>query len=179
MARPSPLLYNAVRRGQCQLCDTMPPTFVRLTHQALEGGTAEPSEGNKYVFYGYTGLRHDVRPAGTVHSVATSTVRPSPSLQHHTGHCGDTPDAVEAHGEGTSPCPPLYLVRPPVDSTLESARGRRPNANLYAATLEVAPIRAQDSPRRLNRSEIRQDGRQLRGTARHTYARRQNSAARL
>jgi hypothetical protein len=45
-------------------------------------------------------------------------------------------------------------------------------ANLYATTLEAALIRAQDSPRRPNRSEIRQDGRQLRGTARHTFTRR-------
>jgi hypothetical protein len=120
--------------------------FVRLTRQALEGGTTEPSKGNKYIFYGYAGLRRDVRPAGTVHSVAISPVRPSPPLQHHAGHCGDIPDAVEAHGDRTSPRPPLYLVRSPVDSTLESARGRRPDANLYAATLEVAPVRAQDSP---------------------------------
>jgi hypothetical protein len=45
-------------------------------------------------------------------------------------------------------------------------------ANLYATTLEATPVRAQDSPRCLNRSKIRQDGRQLRGTTRHTFARR-------
>jgi hypothetical protein len=45
-------------------------------------------------------------------------------------------------------------------------------AHLYATTLEAAPVRAQDSPRRPNRSEIRQDGRQLRGTARHAFTRR-------
>jgi hypothetical protein len=45
-------------------------------------------------------------------------------------------------------------------------------ANLCATTLEVALVRAQDSPRRPNMSEIRQDGRQLRGTAHHTLARR-------
>jgi hypothetical protein len=32
-------------------------------------------------------------------------------------------------------------------------------------SLEVAPVRAQDMPRRPNRRKIRKDGRQLRGTA--------------
>jgi hypothetical protein len=45
--------------------------------------------------------------------------------------------------------------------------------NRYAATLEAAPVRAQDAPRRLNRSRIRQDGCQLRGIARHTSTRRE------
>jgi hypothetical protein len=42
------------------------------------------------------------------------------------GHCDDIPDAAKAHGDRTSPRPPLCLVRSPVDSTLESVRGRRP-----------------------------------------------------
>jgi hypothetical protein len=44
--------------------------------------------------------------------------------------------------------------------------------NHYAATLETAPIRAQDAPRCLDRSRICQDGRQLHGTARHASTRR-------
>jgi hypothetical protein len=44
--------------------------------------------------------------------------------------------------------------------------------NHYAATLEAALVRAQDTPRRLDWNRIRQDGRQLRGTARHTSTRR-------
>jgi hypothetical protein len=32
-----------VRRGRCQLRDTMPPTLVWLTRRALEGGPAAPS----------------------------------------------------------------------------------------------------------------------------------------
>jgi hypothetical protein len=127
MARPSPPLYNAVRRGQCQLRDTVPPTFVRLTRRALEEGTAEPSKRNKYVFYGYTGLRRDVRLAGTVLSVTIRPVRPSPPLQHHARHCDNIPDVVGAHGDRTSPRSPLYLIRSPVDSTLESVHGRRPD----------------------------------------------------
>jgi hypothetical protein len=34
---------GAVRRGRCQHRDTVPPTSVRLTHRALEGGPAAPS----------------------------------------------------------------------------------------------------------------------------------------
>jgi hypothetical protein len=45
-------------------------------------------------------------------------------------------------------------------------------ANHYATTLEAAPVRAQDTPRRHNRNEIRQDGRQLHGTAHHTFTHR-------
>jgi hypothetical protein len=117
-----------VQRGRCQLRGIVPPTFVRLTRRALEGGTAEPSNGGECFFYDYTGLHRDVRPAGTVFSVAISPMRPSPPLQRHAGHCDDIPDAVEAREDGTSPRPPLCLVRPPVDGTLEPARGRRPDS---------------------------------------------------
>jgi hypothetical protein len=44
--------------------------------------------------------------------------------------------------------------------------------NHYAATLEAAPVRAQDASRRPDWSKIHQDGRQLRGTARHASTRR-------
>jgi hypothetical protein len=78
------------------------------------------------------------------------------------------------HGDKTSPRLPLCRVRPPpVDDTLESARGGGGRTtNHYAATLDAASVRAQDAPRRLYRSRIRQDGRQLRGTTRHASTRR-------
>jgi hypothetical protein len=60
----------------------------------------------------------------------------------------------------------------PVDGTLESARGDDRTTNHYATTLETAPIRAQDAPRHLGWSRIRQDGRQLHDTARHASTRR-------
>jgi hypothetical protein len=60
----------------------------------------------------------------------------------------------------------------PVDNTLESARGGGRTTNHYAGTLESAPVQAQDAPRRLDRSRIRQDDRQLHGTARHASTRR-------
>jgi hypothetical protein len=40
---PSPPLWGTVRRGRCQLRDTVPPTLVRITRHALEGGPATPS----------------------------------------------------------------------------------------------------------------------------------------
>jgi hypothetical protein len=50
--------------------------------------------------------------------------------------------------------------------TNRPAGGSR-TTNHYAATLEAAPVRAQDVPRCPDWSRIRQDGHQLRGTARH------------
>jgi hypothetical protein len=128
-------------------------------------GTAEPSNGSECFFYGYTSLRYDIRPAGTVFSVAVSPVRPSPPLQRHAGYCDDIPNAVGAHGDRTSPRPPLYLVRTPMTAPSSRSTDGGQTANLYATTLEAAPVQAQDSPRCPNRSEICQDGRQLRGTA--------------
>jgi hypothetical protein len=52
-----------------------------------------------------------------------------------------------------------------------SADGDR-TANLYATTLEAAPVRAQDAPRRHGWNEIRQDGRQLHSTAHQAFTRR-------
>jgi hypothetical protein len=40
---PSPPLWGTVRRGRCQYRDAAPPTPVRLTRRALEGGPAAPS----------------------------------------------------------------------------------------------------------------------------------------
>jgi hypothetical protein len=116
-----------LRRGRCQLRDTVSPTFVRLMHQALEGGQRKPRRGDKYFFHVYTGLHRDVRPVGTVFPVAIGPVRPSPPLQHHSGHCSAIPDAVKAHRDRTSLHPLLCLVRPPINSTLELAHGRRPD----------------------------------------------------
>jgi hypothetical protein len=39
---PSPPLWSAAQRGRCQLRDTVPPTPVRLTRRALEGGRRNP-----------------------------------------------------------------------------------------------------------------------------------------
>jgi hypothetical protein len=102
--------------------------FCTANTSSPRRGTVEPSKGGKCFFYDYTGLRRDVRSAGTIFSVAISPVRPSPPLQRHAGYCDDIPNAIGAHGDGTSPRPPLYLVRTPVDGTLEPAHGRRPDS---------------------------------------------------
>jgi hypothetical protein len=41
---PSPPLWGTVRHGRCQPRDAAPPTPVRLTCRALEGGPAAPSK---------------------------------------------------------------------------------------------------------------------------------------
>jgi hypothetical protein len=73
-----------VRQGQCQLRDTVPPTPVRLTRRALEGGPTTPSN----IFYV---LMQD-------HIVTSGRRdRTSPSLSAlcgHPRHCRTTPDAV-------------------------------------------------------------------------------------
>jgi hypothetical protein len=161
-----------VRRGRCQLRDTVPPTFVRLTRRALKGGRRNPRGGVKYFFHVYTGQHRDVRPAGTVFFVAISPARPSPPLQCHSGHFNTIPDAVKAHGDRTSPRLLLCLVRPPVNGSLEPARRRRPNKQPLRHHPRSRSCRAQDSPQRPNRSKICQDGRQLRGSARHASTRR-------
>jgi hypothetical protein len=107
--------------------------------------------------------------------------RSSPSLSAlcgHPRHCDATP--------GTVMTSPTLLKRtgigrhharhctsyglPSTPPSNRPAGGGR-TTNLYAITLEVSPVWAQDSPRRPNRSKIRQDGRQLRGTARHAFVR--------
>jgi hypothetical protein len=137
---------------------------------------AEPSKGDKYSFYVYTGLRRDVRPAGTVFSVAISPVQPSPPLQRHysatPGTAVPSPTLLRRAGTGhrqARHCASYDLPSTP-PSSQPAGNGR--TSNLYATTLEVAPVRAQDSPRRPNGSKIRRDDRQLRGTARHAFTHR-------
>jgi hypothetical protein len=97
-----------VRRGQCQLCGTVPPTFVRLTRQALEGGRRNPRMGaNAFSM--------------TTQDYAVTSGRrewSSPSLLALCGyprHCSttpggdDIPNAVEARRDRTSPRPLLTV----------------------------------------------------------------------
>jgi hypothetical protein len=51
---PSPPLWGTVRRGRCQLCDTVPPTLVRLTRRTLEGGPVAPSNPPLVTLQGQT-----------------------------------------------------------------------------------------------------------------------------
>jgi hypothetical protein len=109
--------------------------------------------------------------------------RSSPSLStlcDHPRHCRTTPGTVAtsrrcwgARGQDVATTATVPRTGPP--STAPSNRptdGGR-TTNHYAATLEAAPVWAQDAPRRPGGGRIRQDGRQLRGTARHTSTRRE------
>jgi hypothetical protein len=119
----------------------------------------------------YAGPRRDVGPAGSVIPVAVSPVRPSPLLPHHARRCGDIPALLGRTGtrhRHNGHCATYGL---PVNSTLELAHHGGRSTNYCAAALEVAPVRAQVAPRRLNESGIRQDGRQLRITVCHTATR--------
>jgi hypothetical protein len=108
--------------------------------------------------------------------------RSSPSLSAlcgHPRHCSATPGTtttsptlLECTGTGRRHARHCTPYRPPSTAPSSRPTGGGRTASLYATTLEVAPVQAQDSPRRPNRSEIRQDGRQLRGTARHASTRR-------
>jgi hypothetical protein len=141
--------------------------FCSTSTSSPRRGTAEPSKGDKYFFYVYIGLHRDVRPARTVFSVAISPVRPSPPLEHH---CEATP--------GTAATSPTMLRctgtgrRPPSTPPSSRPAGSGRTSNLYPTTLEAAPVPAQDSPQRPNRSKIRWDGRQFRGTACHAFTHR-------
>jgi hypothetical protein len=161
-----------MRRGQCQLRDTVPPTLVRLTRRALEGGRRSPRTGACAFFmttqdYTVTSGRrersslslsalcgHPCYCSTTLDTVTTSpTLLKRTRTEHrHDRHC-------TSHG---------LPLTPPSSQPADDGR----TTNLYATTLEVAPVRAQDSPRRPDRSGIRQDNRQLRDTARHAFTRR-------
>jgi hypothetical protein len=92
-------------------------------------------------------------------------VRPSPPLLRHAAHCYNCSDAVEHAGMGrrhASHCTAYGTLSAAPSSPPEDAP-----VNHYASTLEVAPVRAQDAPRRRDWRKIRQDGRQLHSTVRH------------
>jgi hypothetical protein len=115
----------------------------------VTSGRRERSSSSPSVLCGHP------RPCNTT----PGTVTTSPTLlkrtgtgRRHTRHC-------TSYG--------LPLTPP---SSRPAGGGR--TANLYTTTLEAAPVRAQDSPRRPNRSEIRQDGRQLHDIARYAFTRR-------
>jgi hypothetical protein len=158
------------------LCDEAGVSPVTLCRLPRTANAPSPRRGAgrtlKYLFRDYTGPHRDVRPAGSVIPVAVNPVRPSLPLQRHAGHCDDIPDAVGVREDKTSPRPPLSHVRAPVNGTLESARYGGRTTNHYAAPLETAPVRAQDASRCHDWNEIRQDDRQLHGTARHASTRR-------
>jgi hypothetical protein len=168
-----------MQRGQCQLRDTVPPTFARLTPQALEGGRQNPQMGANA--FSMTTQDYTV--------TSSQRERSSPSLSAlcgHPRHCSTTPGSAttspmlskrtETRRRHTCHCA-LYGLPLMAPSSRHTGSGR--TANLYATTLEAAPIRAQDSPRRPNRSEIHQDSQLLHGTVHHASTHRRNSVTHL
>jgi hypothetical protein len=79
----------------------------------------------------------------------------------------------QRYGDKTSPQRPLCHVRAPRPRNPPITPHGGRSTNHYATALEAAPVRAQDAPRRVNRSGIRQDARQLRGTVCHTSTHRE------
>jgi hypothetical protein len=126
-ARPSPPLCDAVRRGQPPPRGIVPPTPVRPAHRTLEKGQRNLRRDDAQLLCARTGWRRDIRPVGTVTSVAINPVRSPLSPQRHPDHCITILDAIEASGDGTPPRQPLCLVWPNVNDTLESPRGRPSN----------------------------------------------------
>jgi hypothetical protein len=145
----------------------MLPTSVRLTRRALEGGPAEPSNAFPVTTQDYT-------------VTSGRRERSSPSLSAlcgHPRHCSATMGTatasstlLERTGIGRRHACHCTSYGPPLTAPSSRPAGSGRTANLCATTLEVAPVRAQDTPRRPNRSKIFQDGRQLRGTACHASA---------
>jgi hypothetical protein len=108
--------------------------------------------------------------------------RSSPSLSTlcgHPRHYRTTPDTVatsrlcwDVWGQDITTTA-IVPRTGPVNGTLGPAHYGGRSTNRYTAALVAALVRAQDAPQRLNRSGIRQDGRRLRSTVRHTSTRRE------
>jgi hypothetical protein len=140
----------------------VPPTPVRLTRRALEGGPTTPSNAFSVITQG--------------HAVTSGQWdRSSPSLStlcDHPRHCRTMPDIVTtsrhcwgARGQDITTTATVPRTDPPLAAPSNRPTDGGQKTNHYAATLETAPVRAQDAPQRLDWRRIRQDGRQLRGTA--------------
>jgi hypothetical protein len=90
-------------------------------------------------------------------------------LLRHAAHCYNCSDAIKHAGTGRRHA--CYCTSYGSLSTTPSSPPEDALVNHHASTLEVAPVQAQDTPRRRDWSKIRQDGRQLYGTVRHTATR--------
>jgi hypothetical protein len=71
------------------------------------------------------------------------------------GTATTSPMLLERTGTGRRHAHHCTSYGPPLTAPSSRPTGGSRTANLYATTLEVAPVRAQDTPRRPNRSEIR------------------------
>jgi hypothetical protein len=122
---PPPPLWGTVRRGRYQLRDTVPPTLVRLTLRALEGGPVAPSNPLLVAPQGQTVTsgRRERHPRCCQSCAAIpAPAAPRRALLQLLRHCW-------ARGDGMPPRPPLYPVRITVDGSLEPT-WRRPGQPL-------------------------------------------------
>jgi hypothetical protein len=137
---PSPPLWGTVRRGRCQPCDTAPPTPVRLTRRALEGGPATPS--NHFL----VNLQDQVMMLGRQDAIPTTVgrVRPPPCSQHHAGQCYNYSGIIRHAGAGRRHAYHCTPYGSP--STASSSLSEDATASHYAPTLEATPVRGEDTP---------------------------------
>jgi hypothetical protein len=141
-----------VRRGRCQLRDTVPPTPVRLMRCALEGGPVAPSNPSLVTLQGQavTSGRRERHPR---HCQSCAAI-PAPTAPHRAllqqlRRCW-------ARGDGTPPRLPLYPIRITVNGFLEPAWGRpgqplrlHPRSRLCSSTGHATTLRSeQGSPGR-------------------------------
>jgi hypothetical protein len=134
----------------------------------LEGGRRSPRRGDGCMFRARPRPRRDVGP---VSSVAIGPMRPSPPSRRHPGHCSTIPDAVGARATRRRHACCCTPYGPPSAAPSSQRTGDDRTEDSYAATLEAAPGQTQGTPRRPARGKIRQDGRLLHGTVRHTITR--------
>jgi hypothetical protein len=114
-----------VRRGRCQLRAIVPPTLVRLTCRALEGGPAAPSSPPLATLQGQTvtsGRRERCPRRCQSCAAIPAPAAPRRALLQLLRRCW-------ARGDETPPRLPLYPVRITVDGSLEPA-WRRPGQPL-------------------------------------------------
>jgi hypothetical protein len=113
-----------VRRGRCQPRDAAPPTFVRLTRQALEGRPAEPSNAFSMTTQDYVMASGRWERSSPSLSALCSHPRHSSATM---GTATTSPTLLERTGTGRHHACHCASYGPPVDGTLEPARGRRPD----------------------------------------------------
>jgi hypothetical protein len=137
---PSPPLWGTVRHGRCQPRDAAPPTPVRLTCRALEGGPATPS-----ICFPVTS-QGQVKTLGRRGAIPATINcrRPPPRVQHHVGHCGNSSGAVRRAGTGRHHA--CHCIPYGSSSATPSSPPEDITANHCAPTLEATTVRVQDTP---------------------------------
>jgi hypothetical protein len=123
------------------------PLLYGLHVAPLERGRRNPRKSYGRLPCARSGQCCDIRPVERVSSVTFGTVRPSPPLCCHPGHCNAVPGAVGAQDDEKSPCP--LLCSSSLSSSVPSSQRMDGDqtGNSHTATLEAAPRQVQDSPR--------------------------------